>query len=378
MFAEVTSAYIALALLSFVFFMLALQRRFRVVAALSILILAAVFVYYSTNSAIIEGRGDVKFYEASARAFVSGSNPYFGEYPCNYGPVTLLFFAPLVWVRPLILLVVYYMALLCLTLALLRRRRLGFAEASTILLAAAVNPLLHYIAVGLAQLDDLTSALLVVLIVLLSVNPIVSGILVSLAASAKVYLGELLLPLLVSEVRSRNWRRFWAALITAATTFILVNVSAFAVYGWSFVEEAQLIHSGRHEVLSIAATLSMLGVHNGMMAWHISALLLIILLTLSARSWSNLDEDLAKTLSAVFASIPILFPEYLTALSPLIYILAAENRDARCRAVGSLHSSIRQALAALRAVSAQSKHSCSADPITAGSTASSTHKHSKI
>jgi len=328
MLAEVTSAYIALALLSFTLFVLALRRRLSTAAVLSILILAAVFAYYSMNSAVIEGRYDVEFYKASAKAFVSGSNPYDGEYPCNYGPVMLLFFAPLVWVRPLVLLVVYYAALLCLTLAVLRERRLGLAEASAILLAAAVNPLLHYNAVGLAQLDDLALALLAVLVALFSENLVASSILIGLAASAKVYLGALLLSLLVSEARSRNWKRFWIALTAAATTFILVNASAFAAYGWSFMEEAYLVHSERSEGLSIAATLSMLGVHNGMMAWLISALLLIILLTLSARSWSSLDEGFAKALSAVLASMPVLYPTYLAALSPLICVSAAERRDA--------------------------------------------------
>jgi len=328
MLAEVTSAYIVLALLSFALFALALRGRLSTAAALSILILVAVFAYYSMNSAVIEGRYDVKFYEASARAFVSGSNPYAGEYPCNYGPAMLLFFAPLVWVRPLALLVLYYAALLCLTLAVLRRRGLGLAEASALLLAATVNPLLHYNAVGLAQLDDLASALLVVLIALFSVNPVASGIFIGLAASAKIYLGALLIPLLVSEARSRSWRRSCTALTVAVTTFILVNISAFAAYGRSFIEEAYLIHSERSEGLSIAATLSMLGVRSEAIAWLISALLLIILLTLSARSWSSLDESFAKTLSAVFASMPLLFPEYLAALSPLIYISAVEKRDA--------------------------------------------------
>jgi len=327
MLAEVTSAYIALALLSFALFVLALRGRFRVVVPLSILVLVAVFAYYSMNSAIIEGRGDVKFYEASARAFVSGSNPYTGEYPCNYGPVMLLLFAPLVWVRPLVLLTAYYVVLLCLILATLRGKDLGLAEASTLLLAAAVNPLLHYNAVGLAQLDDLASALLVVLIALFSGSPVISGALVGLAASAKIYLGALLLPLLISEARSRNWRRLWIVLTTAAAMFILVNVSAFVAYGWSFIEEAYLTHTERSEGLSIAATLYMLGIRSEAIAWLISALLLVILLTLSARSWSSLDEGFAKTLSAVFASMPLLFPEYLAALSPLIYISAAENRD---------------------------------------------------
>jgi len=320
MITEVTSTYTALTLLSFALFVLALRGKFRAVVSLSILVLAAVFTYYSMNSAIIERRYDVKFYEASAKAFVSGSNPYAGEYPCNYGPVMLLFFAPLV-------LVAYYAALLCLTIAVLRRRGLGLAEASALLLAAAVNPLLHYNAVGLAQLDDLASALLVVLIALFSVNPVASGIFIGLAASAKVYLGVLLIPLLVSEARSRSWRRSCTALTVAVTTFILVNVSAFVAYGWSFMEEAYLIHSERSEGLSIAATLSMLGIRSEAISWLISALLLIILLTLSARSWSSLNEGFAKTLSAVFASMPLLFPEYLVALSPLIYISAAEKRD---------------------------------------------------
>jgi len=73
------------------------------------------------------------------------------------------------------LLAAYYAALLCLTLAVLRRSGLRLVEASTLLLAAAVSPLLHYNAVGLAQLDDLTSALLVVLIALLNENFVASA-----------------------------------------------------------------------------------------------------------------------------------------------------------------------------------------------------------
>jgi len=99
--------------------------------------------------------------------------------------------------------------------------------------------------------------------------------------------------------------------------FTLINTSAFAAYGWSFIEEAYLTHSERSEGLSIATTLSMLGVSIKVVPWLTSALL-IILLPLSARSWSNLDEGFAKTLSAVFASMPLLFPECLAALSPLI------------------------------------------------------------
>ncbi|NPA99174.1 MAG: DUF2029 domain-containing protein [Crenarchaeota archaeon] len=305
-------------------------RYIKLAIIVMLVIFLGIMLFYIVKYDIIESRYDIPYFVNTAKRFVHLQNPYIGRYFCAYGPALPILIIPLsIFSKGELLVIVielYLLALLVMCYYVLRKLGLPRLYAFFTCLLLGVNPMLNYWGVGLAQIDDLLCAIMVVVLLAFLIRPksntnslsnsFISGLITGFAASVKIYLSIVGLPVFLIYLKNKDRRSGIVYLLSAIACFLCLNTLFYFIYGKPFLFHAYLEHTERVSGISLSSFLFNIGVPRSYTD-IIDVLMLIALLAYLYMRKKITDHpvlSVRRALASLFAFLPLLYPVYLIPL----------------------------------------------------------------